>query len=414
MPSEPRTWLLLVVTTVLTFLFLNPSPIFGTFLIPPIVRGLNNQRMRMVQDITIAILFNISIELPSYIYTRKNCNFSDVSCSVDFIKAPLWDVFDKERTLSRLRMLGVKIVPSVENHNKTRLFAGEWPFAVTQLLKRTSSIQERCQQNSTFCVLGANTCCIRLVPNTKNSVRILKEVNRAFRSGWNFKVEAAKVISAFKKKTQQQLVVTMHWRLDEDFVRSQHHHLSPESYCKEMMKVLNFADVISNQRDQTTSSNTTFHILVLGAFDVTKVKTFFLDVCGKKTRARTYEFHSKETLIPRSESSILQDERTDVKGQLDFELGSLSDIFLGSPFSSFSVLIAFRRFGSLDYNPDRTIMPKMDTKDHLALFFLSQFPYTHALAENKKKCSILKMHPRFRSKLEQCIAEEEASYSSHI
>ena len=258
----------------------------------------------MVQDITIAILFETAVVLPPYISSRKNCTFSDVRCSGEFITAPLWDVFDKERTLARLSMLGVKIVSSVgQTPNATHLFRSEeWPFAITQLLQRKPAIQMRCQRNFTLCILGDDNCCNRLVPNTKDSVRILKEVNRAFRSAWKFKVEAAKVINAFKKKTQQQPVVTMHWRLDEDFVQSKDHHLSSSTYCKGMLEALNrTGKILKQQRDQTTSSNTAIHILVLGAFDVTKVKTFF-DKCGEDTRMRTFEFHSKETLIPRSES----------------------------------------------------------------------------------------------------------------
>ena len=146
------------------------------------------------------------------------------------------------------------------------------------------------------------------------------------------------------------------------------------------------------------------HFLILGEADVAKVAKI-LRSC--ETDRMDYELHSKETLLSKEESEILMSEYNDVKGQLDFELGSISDIFLGSPFSSFSVLIAFYRFASVNYNPGQTIMVKVDVKDQLARLFEVQFPYTSAVVAKKMKCTVISnLFLPARDALKHCAAQE--------
>ena len=376
--------------------------------------------MRIVQDITIAVLLDVPIvELPLRVYTRENCDVSSVNCSKIFKKGSLFsNVFDLERTVSMLKMIGVTIQPR-SSKEKIESVHLQWPIAASQLSKMSSKMvskaQRLCSKSDNYCSLADHhMCCTLLIPDTSDAVQILKFVNYAFQSAQTFKDEAAKVIDLFKKKTRQDLVITMHWRLDEDFIESKDHKLSPSEYCEGMLGGLELLlnRTLSHHTTTTTTRLTNLvHVIVLGAFEVEKVKTF-LDSCSMKRNShpigRLYEFHSKETLLSKSDSTILSGVETDVKGQLDFELGSVSDFFLGSPFSSFSVLIAFYRYSSPNYNPVQTIMAEVDVKDHLARLFEVQFPFSHEFEEDKLKCTkAFNSSPEFfHGLLSSCAAHE--------
>ena len=371
--------------------------------------------MRIIQEITIATLLDGPVELPTHTSTRKNCHFKG-SCINNFSLTSLWDVYDEEQTLRKLREAGVSVNdksdPNVTKIGKVR---ASWPLAASRMTALNVTYRHACKNAATcFFISKMRGCCLKLVPDTNKSVELLKKVNSAFQSAQTFKDEAAKVIDLFKKKTRQDLVITMHWRLDEDFIESKDHELSPPEYCEGMLGGLELLlnRTLSHHTTTTTTRLTNLvHVIVLGAFEVRKVKTF-LDSCSMKRNShpigRLYEFHSKETLLSKSDSTILSDVRTDVKGQLDFELGLISDIFLGSPFSSFSVLIAFYRYSSPNYNPVQTIMAEVDVKDHLGQLFSIQYPYTHALAGDKRKCiATVNVFPPSRQSLLPCVQREK-------
>jgi hypothetical protein len=64
-------------------------------------------------------------------------------------------------------------------------------------------------------------------------------------------------------------------------------------------------------------------------------------------------------------------------GQVDFEIGVGASVFVGSPFSSFSALLAFkqsyRRFQQM-------VMIDVDTSDHLGAVPGLLFPYNHRIS----------------------------------
>ena len=70
---------------------------------------------------------------------------------------------------------------------------------------------------------------------------------------------------------------------------------------------------------------------MLGISDIGEVKKD-LNRCGGEDVL--FELYSKETLLSENGSHVFfTEEFTDVKGQSDFELGLVSDIFIGNPFS---------------------------------------------------------------------------------
>ena len=48
----------------------------GVVAIPAVHKGLNNQRMRIVQDIVSAMLVGAAVELPSHLMSRQNCHYN--------------------------------------------------------------------------------------------------------------------------------------------------------------------------------------------------------------------------------------------------------------------------------------------------------------------------------------------------
>mmetsp|Transcript_14151 Transcript_14151/g.19583 ORF Transcript_14151/g.19583 Transcript_14151/m.19583 type:complete len:170 (+) Transcript_14151:295-804(+) len=133
-----------------------------------------------------------------------------------------------------------------------------WPVAATNW--NTRSIVPLFEKASS-CSVGEVDCCLKLVPNTKESMKLLKSVNYAFQSAPKFKIEASKIVSFFKEKTDQDVVVAMHWRLDGDFVRSTH-SLSSQKYYKEMLNAIKFTEYLVVVEQEFIFSCLAFRILV--------------------------------------------------------------------------------------------------------------------------------------------------------
>eukprot|EP00008_Paramoeba_atlantica_P009443 CAMPEP_0201491010 /NCGR_PEP_ID=MMETSP0151_2-20130828/28294_1 /ASSEMBLY_ACC=CAM_ASM_000257 /TAXON_ID=200890 /ORGANISM="Paramoeba atlantica, Strain 621/1 / CCAP 1560/9" /LENGTH=365 /DNA_ID=CAMNT_0047877197 /DNA_START=200 /DNA_END=1297 /DNA_ORIENTATION=+ len=352
--------------------------------------------MRIVQDITVATLLGGQVELPTHVYTRRNCNFN-IDCSEHFFLGPsLWEVYDLELTLTKLRIAGVSVSRNISK-GKLQMVPTMWPVAATQITETKRAFQFISRFGTSSFGPTDNDCCTKFIPDTVKAVELLKNVNHAFQSAQKFRVVAAKVLGSFKEKTQQNSVVTMHWRLEEDFTKAKGHSLSIETYCRAILHEITLA------QERLFDRWSKIHILVLGETEVESIAKI-LESCNE--RRILYQIHSKETLLKKN-INLLSDENTDVKGQLDFELGVQSDFFLGSPFSSFSVLIAFYRFGSPTYRPELTVMATVDTADKLALIFQMQFPYSPHFVANTTKCTLIsKVIPRYRQALHSCVLQE--------
>ena len=406
---------------VLMFLIsLSPHSSSGTGVIhiPMLMKGLNNQRMRIVQDITLATLLGASVELPTHVYSRRKCNDS-VRCSTTFERGPsLWDVYDEKRTLETLKNVGVSVVEQKQGYDTDstsqtfRTISRFWPNAASHLELLHQNFARRCLDNSSVCSFGEhpNDCCLKLIPNTKESIRLLKSVNDAFQSAHKFKIGASKIISSFKKETKQNVTIAIHWRLDEDFVKSTVHALTSQKYCEEMLKEIKLvSNRISGGGGLHRNESRIVHLLVLGDSNIGKVMNVLESCSGGNV---FYQLHSKETLLLKdgSDNILTEEQFTDVKGQLDFELGLRSDDFIGTPFSSFSVLIAFSRFHSSNrnsFNSFRTIMANVDVKDYLGKILMIQFPYSHELEANKVKCTnLVNLDILLLDSFQSCVEEE--------
>jgi hypothetical protein len=115
-------------------------------------------------------------------------------------------------------------------------------------------------------------------------------------------------------------------------------------------------------------------------------------------RTLLFVCHSKMSLVPDMNLVDISPSE-DARGQVDFEIGVRAPAFIGSPFSSFSVLIAFQRSyhnnanesGGSRHLPTTTSMIDLDTVGKLGVIFKLQFPYDldesisdHPCAEMKR------------------------------
>ena len=82
----------------------------GVVRIPAVRKGLNNERMRIVQDAVIAALLGAAVELPSFLRTRRRCGYT-AGCYQDYEGTVPFDaVYDRERVVEGLRRAGVCVV----------------------------------------------------------------------------------------------------------------------------------------------------------------------------------------------------------------------------------------------------------------------------------------------------------------
>ena len=90
----------------------------------------------------------------------------------------------------------------------------------------------------------------------------------------------------------------------------------------------------------------------------------------------------------------------DIKGQVDFELAVRADSFVGSPFSSMSVLIAVVRQETRIGN---SVMANIDVRDNMARIFGLQFQYDRRFSTTENPCSdLVQAHPAFSRHLSSC------------
>ena len=87
--------------------------------IPTVLKGLNNQRMRIVSDIVGAILIGAAVQLPAKLAARRSCHFR-VECYKNYEPVlPIWDVFDEATTLKALKQAGACMAPPARRETTT-------------------------------------------------------------------------------------------------------------------------------------------------------------------------------------------------------------------------------------------------------------------------------------------------------
>jgi len=191
-------------------------------------------------------------------------------------------------------------------------------------------------------------------------------VNAAFASAARFAPAYRRVRDAFRAAAGRDApLIALHWRIDEDFTsanRTLAHGLDAQKAIAATCAAL-----------RPLAASGPFHVLLLGDFGdgraVVARVVKALSPCGVKVR-----LHSKETLLKDGLDASFSDGPAggdDVKGQLDFRLGVGADVFVGAPFSSFSVLIAQAR--AARRRP--STMLAADTRDRLGQLMRAHAPY---------------------------------------
>lgn len=342
------------------------SGVSGVVRIPAVRKGLNNQRMRIVQDAVIASLLGAAVELPSVLRTRRRCGYK-ARCYQDYGGTVPFDaVYDRERVVEGLRRAGICVVDTRGEGRAPELAGAPWPATASRLVPGGDVARRYDLRGGVWSLGGEEDCCTKLVVDTRWSLELLTSVNAAFSSARRIRRAAHEVSRNLEKATGragEHAAVALHWRADEDFVRSAH-GLDPRAYAKAVCGAL--AGVARGR-----SQMKTLDVFVLGDADRARIRQIDADLRRHWSCPRL-RLHAKTTLG--TEDAALAsgpDGGDDVKGQVDFELGLRAAAFVGTPFSSFSVLIALARRAE----GRASLMLDVDVEDQLGRIFALTFPH---------------------------------------
>jgi hypothetical protein len=399
-----------------------------TIVIPAVRKGLNNQRMRIVQDIYVAIMMGANVELPQMLYGRVGCHYQE-SCYNDYTSVgtvPIWHVFDKESTLRWLHKFGVCVVEQGGHDTINEIpqpVGGIWSMSTSQLSHMLETGSMRLPSGRRWHLGGVENCCIKLVPDSIEAADLLRQINFSFETSRIMSEAAQRVERAVSQsidgrngKRQQTTInnskyVALHWRNDEDFT-GQVHKLNSTSYLAAASRALqNMRTTLSIPSDMP------LHVVILGDLNNTALQAVEDAVnavaVGGKGRA-LFICHSKMSLVPDMNLADISPSE-DARGQVDFEIGVRAPVFIGSPFSSFSVFIAFKR--SYDnnkslssYHQSTTAMIDADTADKTGAIFKLQFPYEGDDGRSDNPCAdMIQLYDDIKSEMMGCSREASSS-----
>ena len=154
----------------------------GVVRIPAVRKGLNNQRMRIVQDAVIAALLGAAVELPSFLRTRRRCGYR-AGCYQDYEGTVPFDaVYDRERVVEGLRRAGVCVVDTRSEGRAPELAGALWPTTASKLGPGGDVARRYDLRGGVWSLGGEEDCCIKLVVDTRRSLDLLTSVNAAFSS----------------------------------------------------------------------------------------------------------------------------------------------------------------------------------------------------------------------------------------
>mmetsp|Transcript_8864 Transcript_8864/g.13592 ORF Transcript_8864/g.13592 Transcript_8864/m.13592 type:complete len:523 (+) Transcript_8864:65-1633(+) len=394
--------------------------------IPSVSKGLSNQRMRIVQDLLTASLLGIrKVRLPKRLKSRKGCHY-DASCYKQYEEAlEFWQVFDKSTTTKALKQLGLIVIDeddSVEKPQTKYYTYHTYPIPSSRLSPNDlHSLRQVNASAKHLYLFEPRYCCTIIIPDSRKAMSLAALFNAALipniRTGHN----ANKVLSAFKAWADISYTCALHWRLDDDFVVSEH-KLNPITYM----------DAI-NQALSGLANECGHALLLLG-----DIANHRLGPIRKQLNA-SFKLATKQTLFEHRNWSHDYNDFDDLVGAVDFDIGVKVDAFLGSPFSSFSVLVAAARGDILDTSlriintkthpelggmrgekrniikspfenyvkirnqksnkPIRTIMPHIDVDDRLSALFSLQFPHDWDLVSDDPCADFLRLGPKYAKRL---------------
>ena len=155
-------------------------------------------------------------------------------------------------------------------------------------------------------------CCTKLVANTDESIKMLGAVNTALSSSSRILNLRHIIAGKFMETSGQSFLAALHWRDDEDFVRSSH-GLDLEALDKAMCMAL-----IDATNRSTIHSTPPLHVLLLGDIlprKLEKIRGRVAHACP--TVEARVKLHTKTTIMP-LDSQISSSDLggDDIKGQV--------------------------------------------------------------------------------------------------
>lgn len=389
--------------------------------IPAVRKGLSNQRMRVIQDVVSAVTLGLSVRLPRALISRKGCHYES-TCYLDYqTSLSFWRVFDREQTLKALANIGVKVVANDDNNlneefGSTAVPPLAWPLTHSELAAQSGAVWRWVAEDAakrgrehrnvssarllSIAIANPSYCCLLLLPDTTAAVVQIARVNNALVSAKRTRDHAMMVLAAYRARLQPTeptaRTCAVHWRDDDDFVVS-NHKLDRREYRIHMARAIASLEGCGGA------------LLVLGDISTRRLRPLLSSIAaaycaGADTSSRptkagvnetlqcpdfaTRRLYNKQSLLRSVNWTAEYEGWDDLLGMVDFELGRRVDSFVGSPFSSFSVLIALAR-GDTRALPKQseahkhTLMPKsIDVDDGLAQLFRIQFPYTWSIVSS--------------------------------
>jgi len=369
--------------------------------LPSVRKGLCNQRMRWVQDIVIAKLLGAAVVLPEAVITRQACHFRSTCYTAYEHTVPFEEVFDVASTTRLLMAQDICVLSLSAAAERFRRLSRRklvsqfaFPLSTTELLSK-SPIIKNAIAGRMWAVADNTTCCTVVVPSSPPAIGLLQSVNRAFLPALPIQFAARKVLHQFSTQAREErgVPIVIHWRAEEDMVKSQH-ALDPEAFVSGA--VTSLAQAYGSATYGTDVGP--ISLLVLGGASSSQLQNIWATLRRQGQRQglklHSLRLHSKESLQPRTDWSASFGGHDDVVGLVDLEIARQANVFIGSPFSSFSVVAAaIRRMRNTT-----TIMVPADVTDRLAAIFALQFPYTQEQEDTEDPCTELSKLHLFRSR----------------
>lgn len=295
-----------------------------------------------------------AVVLPSEVYSRKNCHF-DSRCYKEYSASVLFEeAFDVGLTSRALAAAGVCVLSASEA--VTRFPSVTPPVLEDKLTLPTSMTELRARRESiasavagrVWSLAGEAACCTLVVPDSMRSAALWRRVNAAFTPAPSLRSLAQEVVQLFRQRTLEASAVgiALHWRGQPDMTGPDH-LLNATGYsfqtARALVKMRNeVRDCAAGRRCAEPAS---LSLLALGGFSASTLEQLRLSLVsaltglGEDALGRSLALHSKETLLP-IDYGRRYGGNDDIVGLLDFEVARLAPAFVGSPFSSFSVVAA--------------------------------------------------------------------------
>jgi hypothetical protein len=410
-----------------------------TIVIPAVRKGLNNQRMRIVQDILVAAMIGANVELPTLLYGRVGCHYQ-ANCYGNYTQAgtvPIWDVFDQESTLRRLHEFGICVVDSKNDTELDKLHKVPlmWPMSSSQLshMVETGSMRLDSRIGTRWHLGGVDNCCTKILPDSATAAELLRQINYSFEPSHIVTEAVQRVEHAMPQQshTNSNKYVAIHWRNDGDFTGNVH-QLNSTAYVVAASRAL-----LDMRTTLSIAAHMPLHVIVLGDLtsaalqdveDAVNANANANRVVGRKSKRRKkrillFRCYSKMSLVPDMNLAEISPSE-DARGQVDFEIGVRAPAFIGTPFSSFSVLITFKRsymdndyananesVGSLHQPPpSTTAMIDLDIVGNIAEIFKLQFPYDRDNGMSENPCAeMIRVFDRITIEMMGCSREASSS-----